>query len=76
MNKDRRERLRDITSYIDDAITDMEDIKDEEIDAYDSLPESLQDSSRGDKMQCYISEIDDMVDQLANISEAIMKMCQ
>lgn len=76
MNKDRRERLRDITSYIDDAITDMEDIKDEEIDAYDSLPESLQDSSRGDKMQGYISEIDDMVDQLANISEAIMKMCQ
>lgn len=76
MNKDRRERLRDITSYIDDAITDMEDIKDEEIDAYDSLPESLQDSSRGDKMQGYISEIDDMVDQLANISEAMMKMCQ
>ena len=68
--------MRDITIYIDDAITDMEDIKDAEIDAYDSRPESHQDSSRGDKMQGYISEIDDMVDQLANISEAIMKMCQ
>ena len=51
MNKDRRNRLSGVIDTIADAISELEEIRDEEQDALDSLPESLQYSSKGEMMQ-------------------------
>ena len=61
MNKDRRTRLRDLAAQVDDIITEMECIRDEEQEAFDNMPEGLQCSDRGSKMEEYIDEIDDVI---------------
>ena len=42
MNKDRRKQLEDVRDSLDEIISSLNDIKDEEQDAYDNMPESLQ----------------------------------
>lgn len=41
MNKDRRKQLEDVKDSLDEIIASLNDIKDEEQDAYDNMPESL-----------------------------------
>lgn len=76
MNKDRRSRLRALTSHIDDLISELEDIQSEEQDSFDCLPESFQYSSRGEKMEEYISEIDDVIESARELSGTIEEMCE
>lgn len=51
MNKERREELLDVVQHLDDAIDRLSEIRDDEEDAFDNLPEGLQNSIRGDSMQ-------------------------
>lgn len=50
MNKDRRKQLEDVRDSLDEIISSLNDIKDEEQDAYDNMPESLQSSDKGSRM--------------------------
>ena len=50
MNKQRRQELGDVLDYLDDAIDRLEEIRDDEQDAFDSLSERLQNSKTGDSM--------------------------
>ena len=38
MNKDRRKQLEDVKDSLDEIIASLNDIKDEEQDAYDNMP--------------------------------------
>lgn len=58
MNKNRREELLDVASILDDAIDRLSEIRDDEQDAFDSLPDSLQDSVRGQAMLEAIDQLD------------------
>lgn len=40
MNKSRRKRIQDIKDKLLDLLAEIEEIKDEEQEAYDNLPES------------------------------------
>lgn len=51
MNKARREELLEVVDMLDEAMERLDEIQDDEQEAYDSLPEGLQMSSRGDAMQ-------------------------
>lgn len=42
----------------------METIRDEEQEAFDNLPESIQCSERGETMEDYISTMEEMLDYL------------
>lgn len=68
MNKERKQRFQNVISSLEEAKDELTDIQAEEIDALDALPEGLQMSSRGDKMQEWIDFIDDTV---ASIDEVI-----
>ena len=57
MNNDRRNRLQEVKESLDDVISQIEEIKDEEQEALDNMPESLQQSERGDTMDEAISAI-------------------
>ena len=51
MNAERRKRLTDAISYINRAVQIIEDVRDDEQDSFDNLPESLQSGDRGMLME-------------------------
>ena len=61
MNKERKGRFNDVISSLEEAKGEVEDILNEEQDSYDSLPDGLQMSSRGEKMEDCINKIDEVV---------------
>ncbi len=71
MNKERREELFDVTQLLDEAIDRLNEIRDDEQDAFDSLPEGLQYSSRGDAMQEAIDTLDGFENEITEISTKI-----
>ncbi len=76
MNKARRKSITAILDAIQQHIIDLEAIRDEEQEAFDNLPENLQEAERGQSMQEAIDALDeaissttDAADHLANLSE-------
>ena len=67
MNKERKKRFQDVIALLEEAKDELVDIQSEEIDAFDSLPEGLQISDRGDKMQECIDFIDDAMGKIDNV---------
>lgn len=78
MNKQRREQVKTAIESLNEANELLEQVGNEERDAYDNMPEGLQYSERGcqleenadklvdyrDTLNDYTSEITDMVDEL------------
>lgn len=62
MNKNRRNAISDIYDKLIDIQSDLESIRDEEQEAFDNLPESIQYSERGERMEEYISSLDEALD--------------
>lgn len=75
MNKTRRKALEKVQDKLLEAQADLQWIREEEEDAFDNLPESLQDSEKGESMQEAIStmeEIDSSIqDAIDNLSELV-----
>lgn len=71
MNKDRRTRLSEISDRIAEIISDLEEIRDEEESAFENLPESLQESVRGQELQEKIDGMNDILDNLEYIPNQI-----
>ena len=67
MNKERKGRFNDVISSLEEAKGELEDILNEEQDSYDSLPDGLQMSSRGEKMQAYIGLMENCISKLDEI---------
>jgi hypothetical protein len=73
MNNDRRKRLRALQTFLDtmplwdDFTSDLQTLIDEEQEAFDNLPESLQSSERGEKMQAAIDCMQAVVDATESI---------
>lgn len=64
MNKVRRKELARVVDLLDRARDLLETIRDEEQEAFDNLPESIQCSERGEAMEDYISTMEEMLDYL------------
>lgn len=71
MNKERRNRLSEISDLVGDAIDQLEEIMEEEQEALDNLPESLQSSSKGEAMDEAITSMQDIMDELTTIQTDI-----
>lgn len=74
MNKLGRKQIEAIISKLEDLRDEIETLKDEEQEKYDNLPESLQDSERGetftdnvDNMETAYDDIDDAISNLQEI---------
>lgn len=57
MNKARRKRIAEAAELLDQARGILEEVRDEEQEAHDSLPESLQNGERGEEMEAYIDAL-------------------
>lgn len=64
MNKVRRKELSRVVDLLDQARDLLETIRDEEQEAFDNLPESIQCSERGEAMENCISTMEEMLDYL------------
>lgn len=67
MNRERRKRIQKLQDSLCEIQSELENLIDEENEAFDNLPEHFQDGDRGEKMQEYIGY---MEDSLSNIEEA------
>lgn len=73
MNKERRDRLSDVIASLEEAKDLLEDVKNDEQDAFDNMPVGLQCSEIGSKMEDYIELMEDAGDQIDNVCEFIEK---
>ena len=75
MNAERRKKLKNVIDNLNAALSSIEEIKDEEQDSYDNLPEGIQDGERGDQMQENIDNLDtaynDLDDVITELQEVI-----
>jgi hypothetical protein len=74
MNNVRREAINKIVGHIDDLKFQIEFLVEEEQEAYDNMPESLQNGDRGEAAQAAISALEYAVsnieDAVSNLEEA------
>lgn len=66
MNKERRKLLRQAHNNLDTAMLLTQRALDEEQDSYYNLPESIQDSERGEAMDVCMDLLADAIDDMAS----------
>lgn len=71
MNQSRRNQLRDIQQQLQDIYERLDILCNEEQEAYDNMPESIQDSARGDAAQSAIDTLESVRDQVQEASDGI-----
>ena len=59
MNRERRKRLQAAFDKIAEVQEILSEVRDEEQEAYENLPENFQYGERGEEMQGYIEMIDE-----------------
>lgn len=67
MNKARRKELSKIIELLQEAQERLEAVKEEEQEAFDNVPESLQHSERGETMEEYIYRMEEMLEALDTV---------
>lgn len=67
MKEQRLKILNDCLSAIQEAHDVLENVRDEEEEAFDNMPEGLQDSERGDMMQDAIDCLDESVNYIDDV---------
>lgn len=71
MNKSRRKRLSEIADELENLYQDLDAVASEEREAYDNLPESLQEGDRGCAMEEAADELDDICGELDDLRQRI-----
>lgn len=71
MNRNRREKLKQAISLLDSAYKIILQASEEEQDSFDNLPENLQESERGEKMEDAISELESATEKIEEVKENI-----
>ena len=72
MNKARRKVLDELYQKIDEIRSDLQMIMDEEQEAFDNLPESLQNGEKGNMMQSAIDQMSEADEALQTAIDCIM----
>lgn len=71
MNKERREKLQKAMVLVGDAKAIIEEVHEQEEEAFESLPENLQYSERGETMQEAINALDDAIAACEEIDDKL-----
>lgn len=73
MNKRRREAIQKVLDQMLELKERVESLKDEEQEAFDSMPESLQQSDRGQASEAAASALESAVDAFDEIETALQE---
>lgn len=75
MNKQRRKALKEIIGKLENQKAAIEAILDEEQEAYDNIPESLQDTDRANQIYENIDALQDAIDNLeSEVIDALQEL--
>lgn len=64
MNDERRKKLEAARSHITDAINLIEEVKQDEQDAFDNMPEGLQAGEKGQTLEENVATLESAIDAL------------
>ena len=76
MNKERRRRLGNVYAALQAAKDELDWIREEEQDAYDNLPESLQVTERGFELQHNVENMETAGEALSEAIEALEEILE
>lgn len=68
MNKERRNRIAEIMDQLNEIANEICEVAQEERDAFDNLPESLQYSERGESMEAAADELEDVSGEVSELA--------
>ena len=78
MNKQRRKSLSEAETLLLSALDSLEramdiidEVRDEEEEAYDNLPEQFQDGERGEEMQEYIDTLEEIFSEFESCRDTL-----
>lgn len=71
MNKQRRKELEKAVALLAEAREIIEACMDEEQEAFDNMPESIQESERGEQMEEYIYNMETAIDAIEEVETGI-----
>jgi len=71
MNKARRKRLGKAFNLVEQAKSILGEVKDEEQESHDNLPEQFQHGERGEEMEGYIEMLEEAFNYLDDASSVI-----
>ena len=71
MNKQRRNKLSKAIMHLDSALQIISDVRDDEQEALDNMPENLQTSDRYLEMEEAVDTMDETIVEIGNISERL-----
>ena len=71
MNKDRRKQLSEIQSKLSELRDMIDTVLSDEQEAYDNLPESLQESERGEAMQAAIDAMESALESCEDAESSL-----
>lgn len=73
MNAERRKQIDTIMSILENMRNNIESVRDSEEDAYDNLPESLQNSDKGEKSQAAMTAMDSAAMDIDNAIDNLLE---
>lgn len=76
MNKERRKELNRAHQMVSEANSIVKSVCDDEQDAFDNMPEGLQQGERGEKMEENVQLLDEAVDTLENVFSDLSEMME
>lgn len=72
MNKQRRDKIRDIRKNLESCKENLQKVLDEEQITFDNMPENLQCSLRGSESEDAIDTLESCIDDLKNIIKELI----
>lgn len=74
MNKERRTRISWVINDLETCKDSLENVRDSEQESFDNIPESLQDSDRGQAMETNIEIFDEVIGNLDEMIEMLSEI--
>lgn len=69
MNKERRKRIEALQEQIAGIALELENLTNEEQEAYDNLPESIQETERGERMQSAADALEEAYSNMESVHD-------
>lgn len=74
MNKNRRKEIESIIEELESLGSRIEAVKEEEDDAFNNIPESLQYSEKGELMEQNVEDLDEAFNGLSEVVEELQEI--
>lgn len=76
MNAARRKNLKEILAKLSEVRSDLEAIASEERDAFDNLPQGLQEGDRGQAMDAAATALEDAFSELETMESTLEELLE